>query len=76
MYFNSQTETPLTTLFTKEEMKVNVCFKNINGTHNYNIDLNFDPKETDFLKTNNNWSKYFESDKFMEVELFLSKILV
>lgn len=75
VYFNSQTETPLTTLFVKEKMNVYVCFENINGTHKYKIDLNFDPKETEFLMINNNWSKHFESNKFMDVETFLNKIL-
>lgn len=75
MYFNSQTETPLTTLFVKEEMNVNVYFENIDGNHKYNIDLNFDPEETEFLRINNNWSKHFESNNFMDVETFLNKIL-
>jgi len=75
MYFNSQTETPLTTLFIKEEMRVYVCFENINGSHKYKIDLNFDPKETEFLMINNNWSKYFESNNFIDIETFLNKTL-
>lgn len=75
IYHNSQTETPLTTLFEKEEMKVNVSFENIDGSHKYKIDLNFDPKESEFLKINNNWSKHFETYNFMEVETFLIKVL-
>lgn len=75
-YFNSQTEIPLTTTFEKEDMKVKVCFENINGIWKFGVELNFDPKEDEFLNTNNYWSKYFESNNFMDVETFLKKILV
>lgn len=75
-YYNSQTETPLTTLLEKEEMKVNVCFEKMDGSHKYKIDMNFDPKEIGFLDINNKWSKLFESNKFIEVETFLNKILI
>lgn len=76
MYFNSQTETPLTTFFEKEVMKVSVCFENIDGVHKYKIELNFDPKEDEFLSSNNKWSKHFETKNFIDVENFLKKILV
>lgn len=74
-YFNSQTETPLTTTFEKEEMNVKVNFENINGIWKYRVGLNFDPKEDDFLKTIDNWSKHFETNNFMDVETYLKKIL-
>jgi hypothetical protein len=75
-YFNSQTETPLTTTYEKENKTVNICFEKINESWKYHVKLNFDPKESDFLNSNNNWSKHFETDKFMDVETFLKEILI
>ncbi len=75
-YFNSQTETPLTTNFEKEEMKVKVCFENIIGKWEYRVELNFNPKEDELSDSNNNWSKHFESNNFMDVETFLKKVLI
>jgi hypothetical protein len=75
-YFNSQTETPLTTTFEKEKKIVNVCFENIDGSWKYRVELNFDPKESDFLNSNNNWSKQYETNDFAILESFLKKILI
>jgi hypothetical protein len=75
-YYNSQTETPLTTSFEKGKKKVSVCFENITGTWKYHVNLNFDAQESDFVNSNNNWSKHFETDNFMDVETFLKRILI
>lgn len=77
-YFNSQTETPLNTSFEKEEMKVKVCFENIIGKWEYRVELNFNPNpnEDELSDSNNNWSKHFESNSFMDVETFLKKVLI
>lgn len=39
-YFNSQTETPLTTSSEKDEMVVKACFENSNGIWKYRVELN------------------------------------
>ena len=75
-YFNSQTETPVTTSFVKEEKKVSVCFEKITGSWKYHVNLNFDAQESDFLNSHNSWSKHFGTDNFIEVETFLKRILI
>jgi hypothetical protein len=75
-YFNSQTDTPLTTSFEKEQMNVNVCFEKFSAINKYKIELNFDSKEAELLSSDNKWLKHFDSDKFMDVETFLKKILL
>jgi len=74
-YFNSQTDTPLTTFFEKEQMNVNVCFEKIDDAHKYKVDLNFNPNKVDFLNSNSNWSKIYETESFMDIENFLKIIL-
>ena len=57
-------------------MKVKVCFENIIGKWEYRVELNFNPKEDELSDSNNNWSKHFESNNFMDVETFLKKVLI
>ena len=75
-YFNSQTETPLTTSFKKGDNVVKVSFENFDGIRKYRVDWNFDPQEGAIFNSNTYWSIDFDSKNFFDVEILLMGILV
>lgn len=74
-YFNSQTNNPLLSEFTKEDSRVLVQFENIEGEHKYEVKSNFKPTEDLYKEENEYWVRIFDTSEFSDVEEELEKLL-
>lgn len=74
-YFNSQTNIPLMSEFTKEDSRVFVQFENVEGVHRYVLRSSFKPTNDLYTEENKNWVRIFDTSEFIEVEEELEKLL-
>ena len=75
-YFNSQSNSPLLSEFTKEDSRVCVQFENIGGEHKYVIRLSFRPSNDLYKEENAYWVRIFKTTAYAEVENELNRLLL
>ena len=74
-YHNSQKESPLVAIFTKNNLRIETVFKKITDSWKYVITLNYDPFDQEYSKENEFWNRHFESTDYLKVESELEKLL-
>ena len=75
-YFNSQTNSPLTAEFIKENNVVKVQFTEFGNLNKYLIKLSFNPSNSKYSKDKNNWILVLETKDFIDAEKELEKLLI